>query len=102
MTISSFRWKTSSTSYGIAASTDVSPTLEREHGDPAIVSDRLAYSITPVGGQGAALQAEGFDASEDGTGRGVPLVPERFIPVVSDPIIAHEIKTYTHEGKSFR
>jgi DNA (cytosine-5)-methyltransferase 1 len=33
---------------------------------------------------------------------GVPLVPERFIPIVSDPITAHEIKTYTHEGKSFR
>ena len=37
------------------------------------------------------LRADGFDASEDGTGRGIPLV--------ADPISAHEQSTYTHEGK---
>lgn len=38
-----------------------------------------------------SLRADGFDASEDGTGRGIPLV--------ADPISAHEQSTYTHEGK---
>lgn len=37
------------------------------------------------------LRADGFDASEDGTGRGIPLV--------ADPLSAHEQSTYTHEGK---
>jgi DNA (cytosine-5)-methyltransferase 1 len=41
-----------------------------------------------------SLRADGFDASEDGTGRGTPLVP-----VLADPISAHEQSTYTHEGK---
>lgn len=40
------------------------------------------------------LRAEGHDASEDGTGRGVPLV--------ADPICANEQRTYTHEGSTFR
>lgn len=37
------------------------------------------------------LTAEGFDASEDGSGRGIPLV--------ADPITANEGGTYTHEGR---
>lgn len=40
------------------------------------------------------LRAEGFDASEDGTGRGIPLG--------ADPITANEQRTYTHEGTTFR
>jgi DNA (cytosine-5)-methyltransferase 1 len=39
-----------------------------------------------------SLRADGFDASEDGTGRGIPLV--------ADPITANEGKTYTHEGSN--
>jgi len=39
------------------------------------------------------LRGEGFDASEDGTGRGVPLVP-----ALADPVTANEGSTYTHEG----
>lgn len=35
------------------------------------------------------LRADGFDAGEDGTGRRIPLV--------ADPISAHEQSTYTHE-----
>jgi DNA (cytosine-5)-methyltransferase 1 len=41
-----------------------------------------------------SLRADGFDASEDGTGRGIPLV--------ADPITTNEQKTYTHEGSTFR
>ena len=70
------------------------------YGGGANGQDAYTGRIIPVVSH--TLKAEGFDASEDGTGRGVPLVPERFIPAVSDPITAHEIKTYTHEGKSFR
>jgi DNA (cytosine-5)-methyltransferase 1 len=50
------------------------------------------------------LRGEGFDASEDGTGRGTPLVPvdepQDFIPDVADPLTAREQSTYTHEGKT--
>jgi len=45
------------------------------------------------------LKGEGFDASEDGTGRGTPLVPV-YSQEVADPLTAHEQKTYTHEGKN--
>lgn len=48
-----------------------------------------------------ALRAEGFDASEDGTGRGTPLVPT-YVQETADPITAHEQSTYTHEGTTFR
>ena len=48
------------------------------------------------------LKADGFDASEDGTGRGTPLVPHPLMPEVADPISAHEGSTYTHEGTTFR
>ena len=41
------------------------------------------------------LRAE-HDGSEDGTGRGVPLVP--WMPETEDPISAHEQRTYSHEG----
>lgn len=47
------------------------------------------------------LRGEGFDASEDGTGRGTPLVPV----MSNDPataICANEQRTYTNEGKSFQ
>jgi DNA (cytosine-5)-methyltransferase 1 len=51
-----------------------------------------------------SLRGEGFDASEDGTGRGTPLVPVAWTGdgVTADPISASEGKTYTHEGTSFR
>lgn len=48
-----------------------------------------------------ALRAEGFDASEDGTGRGTPLVPV----LSNDPahaICANEQRTYTNEGSMFQ
>jgi DNA (cytosine-5)-methyltransferase 1 len=50
------------------------------------------------------LRAEGFDASEDGTGRGTPLVPVAWTGdgVTADPISASEGRTYTHEGTTFR
>jgi DNA (cytosine-5)-methyltransferase 1 len=44
-----------------------------------------------------SLRAEGFDAGEDGTGRGTPLVPV-YAQELADPITANEQKTYTHEG----
>lgn len=50
-----------------------------------------------------SLRGEGFDASEDGTGRGTPLVPVYTGDgITADPITAHEAKTYTHEGSQFR
>lgn len=51
------------------------------------------------------LRADGFDASEDGTGRGTPLVavPDpTFVQPVSDPITAVENKRWTAEGCTFR
>lgn len=42
------------------------------------------------------LRASGFDGSEDGSGRGTPLV---FAPELADPVCANEARTYTHEGK---
>lgn len=39
---------------------------------PVLVSDHQAAANLPVA---HTLRAEGFDASEDGTGRGTPLVP---------------------------
>jgi DNA (cytosine-5)-methyltransferase 1 len=44
-----------------------------------------------------SLTADGFDASEDGSGRGTPLIAW---PLVADPVTAVEGKTYTHEGKN--
>jgi DNA (cytosine-5)-methyltransferase 1 len=44
------------------------------------------------------LRAE-HDASEDGSGRGTPLVPVDFVPETADPLTANEASTYTHEGK---
>lgn len=61
------------------------------------VTVKTGINITPTmrreqGGEGYcvahALKAEGFDASEDGTGRGTPLVPE-----VSPPLRVGENKT---------
>jgi DNA (cytosine-5)-methyltransferase 1 len=46
-------------------------------------------------------RGEGFDASEDGTGRGTPLVPV----LSNDPahaICANEQRTYTNEGSMFQ
>jgi len=49
-----------------------------------------------------------FDASEDGTGRGTPLVPVftgdgiTADGITADPITANEGKTYTQEGNTFR
>jgi DNA (cytosine-5)-methyltransferase 1 len=50
------------------------------------------------------LRGEGFDASEDGTGRWTPLVPVAWTGdgVTADPISASEGRTYTHEGTTFR
>lgn len=73
----------------------------------AFVTDDVAFPVLSREGKGPAssvdsgnivvthcLRADGFDASEDGTGRGTPLVP-----LLADPISAHEQSTYTHEGK---
>jgi DNA (cytosine-5)-methyltransferase 1 len=51
-----------------------------------------------------SLRGEGFDASEDGTGRGTPLVPVAWTGdgLTADPISASEGRTYTHEGANFR
>ena len=51
-----------------------------------------------------SLRGEGFDAREDGTGRGTPPVPVAWTGdgVTADPIISSEGRTYTHEGTSFR
>ena len=48
-----------------------------------------------------SLRGEGFDASEDGSGRGTPLVPV----LSNDPahaICANEQRTYTNEGSMFQ
>jgi len=48
-----------------------------------------------------SLRADGFDAGEDGTGRGTPLAPIACIAFsadVSDTVCANEQRTYTHEG----
>lgn len=51
-----------------------------------------------------ALKADGFDGSEDGTGRGQPIVPHveepLFVQAVADPIATNEAKTWSHEGSN--
>lgn len=39
-----------------------------------------------------ALRADGFDASEDGTGRGTPLVPASYVPTISNALTARDMK----------
>ncbi len=41
-----------------------------------------------------ALRAEGFDASEDGTGRGTPLVPARVSDITGDQALAFSCKDF--------
>jgi DNA (cytosine-5)-methyltransferase 1 len=55
---------------GLVPSVDVARTLTAQHTRPD--PDFESYAITH------ALRGEGFDASEDGTGRGTPLVPVAF------------------------
>jgi len=58
----------------------------REDGGTAELGDEIAHALRASGGGGDkphamithALRGEGFDASEDGTGRGTPLVPTMF------------------------
>jgi DNA (cytosine-5)-methyltransferase 1 len=65
---------------------DIAPTLNAAFGKKQGLEDQHA-----LGGAGLfvpiahSLRAEGFDASEDGTGRGTPLVPVAFHPT-QDPI----------------
>jgi DNA (cytosine-5)-methyltransferase 1 len=56
---------------------DVAPTLNAHFGDKQGLEDQ---HINGGGGMfvAHALRAEGFDASEDGTGRGTPIVPVAF------------------------
>jgi DNA (cytosine-5)-methyltransferase 1 len=44
-----------------------------------------------------SLRADSFDAGEDGTGRGTPLVP-----VIADPISANKGRTYSNAGNNPR
>lgn len=64
---------------------DVFPTLDAAH-DRKWGSDQWVNNgfgvVQPVT---HSLRAEGFDASEDGTGRGTPLVPIMFDPTARDP-----------------
>jgi DNA (cytosine-5)-methyltransferase 1 len=53
----------------------VSETLDTSGGQSMPDKGRFAAVLTPIA---HALRAEGFDASEDGTGRGTPLVPVAF------------------------
>lgn len=63
------------------------------------------------------LRGEGFDASEDGTGRGTPLcayavtsreskgadssaTSDNLVPVLADPVSANEANTYSHAGNN--
>ena len=61
------------------------------------------------------LRAEGYDASEDGTGRGVPLtvstlransgrnqIEGPYVPELADPVTANEARTYSHAGNNPR
>jgi DNA (cytosine-5)-methyltransferase 1 len=63
---------------GALPSDRVFPTLKADHGRGA--SDQFPHVAH-------TLRAEGFDASEDGTGRGIPLVPLLMKPV-SEPVWA--------------
>jgi DNA (cytosine-5)-methyltransferase 1 len=58
--------------------------------------DRFAAVLVPQGGSFSsdvthALRADGFDASEDGTGRGTPLVPITFGGQMSTPQVDHDL-----------
>lgn len=79
------------------------PTLSCIHEAPIVAGSLLSggHTNNPLDETLIAhsLRAEGFDASEDGTGRGTPLVPV-YAQELADPITAHEQKTYTHEGKN--
>jgi DNA (cytosine-5)-methyltransferase 1 len=59
------------------------------NGRDAETGNVIAHAVTAHMGRGGA--------TEDGTGRGIPVVPD-----LADPITAHEQRTYTHEGTTFR
>jgi DNA (cytosine-5)-methyltransferase 1 len=70
----------SSKDYGADAMVDCSPTLRAGgHSDShanAGIPPAVAYAVQCVTGDIThTLKAEGFDASEDGTGRGQPIIP---------------------------
>ena len=75
---------------------DIAPTLNAAFGEKQGLEDQHA-----LGGAGLfvpadvthTLKAEGFDASEDGTGRGTPLVPVAFHPT-QDPISSTDGSTH--------
>ncbi len=76
------------------AQTDVSTALSAHPG-----GSRLDFQTETFVAH--TLRGEGFDASEDGTGRGTPLVPV----MSNDPataICANEQRTYTNEGSRFQ
>lgn len=75
---------------------DIAPTLNAAFGEKQVLEDQHA-----LGGAGLfvptmiahSLRAEGFDASEDGTGRETPLVPTAFHPT-QDPISSTDGTTH--------
>lgn len=90
------------------APSDVAPplTADADRGDQdtlvlaslstlAVGLDDVSHTLT---------RSMGTGASEDGTGRGVPIVATswRYPQDVADPITSHEQSTWTHEGKTFR
>ena len=68
----------SSKDYGADAANDIAPTLRAmgHAGSHANGGGQVAVAVT--GEVFHTLRGEGFDASEDGTGRGTPLVPVAF------------------------
>jgi DNA (cytosine-5)-methyltransferase 1 len=71
----------------------VAPCLTQNYGKQPDNSDTGAGPLLIPKTAHALDAASAGHATEDGTGRGVPLV-------VADPISTHEARTYSHEGKN--
>lgn len=79
-------------------------TARSAHGGPhgRLDFETETFIACATGSVTHTLKADGFDASEDGTGRGQPIINAAWPQDVADPITAHEQRTYTHEGSTFR
>ena len=68
--------------------------------DPVIAIQAGPPVRTPPAVQAVAhsLRGEGFDASEDGTGRGTPLIPASFVPPISPALKARDAKGPSSDG----
>jgi DNA (cytosine-5)-methyltransferase 1 len=78
----------------LASGKDIAPTLMANYGDKWGLGDQETFS----GDYHVchSLRADGFDASEDGTGRGTPLVPVSFATEFSNQNIDHDLAGTLH------